>query len=538
VLRFLTARDDAVLIECDDLDRTIALRDALADADLDGVGEMIPGARTLLVPYRPAAITAREIERTARAADLSTASTVEPRRLEIPVRYDGEDLAEVAAHLGMSAGELVRRHTAAEYTVGFVGFAPGFAYLVGDDPGIDVPRRSTPRTRIPAGSVALAGTYSGVYPRESPGGWQLIGTTEVPMWDLARERPAFLAPGDVVRFTEAADPERETVRAAADARTAPLEASADSALVVVAPGIQSTLQDLGRTGHAGMGVSSSGALDAPALRRANRLVGNPAGTAAVEVGYGGLHLRATGPQVLAVTGAAVALTVSGTVGVREVPMDAPFALDDGEELRLGTATSGVRSYVAVRGGPDVLPVLGSLATDVLAGLGPAPLGPGDVLPVLPVSSGQAPVGAPDPSDRPLPSGTGDVVPLDIVLGPRDDWFDPGQIDRLTGQDWTVSPRSNRVGVRLDGVALERSRTGELPSEGCVAGALQIPPDGLPVLFLADHPLTGGYPVVGAVVARDLPTAGQLPVGARVRFRVVDPAQHPSPDDTQEQEAAS
>ncbi|GAB3295786.1 5-oxoprolinase subunit B/C family protein [Pseudoclavibacter terrae] len=532
-MRVLTARDDAVLIECDSLDETIALFDAMTALRIPGVGEMVPGARTLLVPFRPARVTAQEIEAAARAADLSGVRAGTPRRLDIPTRYDGEDLAEVAELLGISADEVVRRHTNSTFTVGFVGFAPGFAYLTGDDPLLDVPRRSTPRTRIPAGSVALAGTYSGVYPRESPGGWQLIGTTEVPMWDLARDPAAFMAPGDVVTFS--VDPATERARSTVSAEHAsapepaelaqPEAADRASALEVRSPGLQTLFQDLGRDGYASMGVSASGALDAPAHRQANRLVGNSPGEPTLEVAYGGLRLRAHGPQVVAIAGAEVEVTVDGALP-RTVPFGAAFALDDGDELQLGSPTAGVRSYLAVRGGFDAKPVLESLATDLLAGLGPDPLATGDVLGVRDPAAPLAPVtSVADEMHQDLPAAGGDSIELRIVLGPRDDWFSAEEITRFTSQEWRVTPQSNRVGVRLEGDALTRAKSGELPSEGCVSGALQMSPSGQPVLFLADHPLTGGYPVLGAVITDDLPLAGQLPVGATVRFRIVDPRTH-------------
>lgn len=228
---------------------------------------------------------------------------------------------------------------------------------------------------------------------------------------------------------------------------------------------------------------------------------------------------------MAVTGAEVELTVSGALP-RRVAFGTAFALDDGDELRLGSPAAGVRSYVAVRGGFDAPPVLESLATDLLAGLGPDAITAGDLLGVrLPDAPLSPAISVADEAPRDLPSASGDTVELRIVLGPRDDWFSADELDRFTGQEWQVTPQSNRVGVRLEGEALTRSKSGELPSEGCVSGALQMPPSGQPVLFLADHPLTGGYPILGAVISADLPLAGQLPVGAKVRFRIVDPRTH-------------
>ncbi|WP_369369976.1 carboxyltransferase domain-containing protein [Promicromonospora sp. Populi] len=552
-MRVLTARDDALLVELDDLDQAVALYESLLAEPVRGVGVPVPGARTLLVPFRPSAISAHDLAAELRTRPLERRATSAARTVQIPVLYDGADLDEAAELLGWSTEELVRRHTAAAWTVGFVGFAPGFAYLTSDDAELVVPRRASPRTRVPAGSVALAGPYSGVYPRESPGGWQLLGRTDAPVWDVTRERPALMLPGDRVRFVAVRDLPAPP-RPAASATSAVEHSSScqdrgrpgsnccgqgpGPGIEVVSPGVQALVQDLGRPGSEGAGVSASGALDRPSLRAANRAVGNPSDAAAIE-SVGGVRLRARGPQVLAVTGAVGDIVVRpGAAAQRGRPADPqpprpdrhprpgePFALDDGDELRLAAPARGVRAYVAVRGGIDVPPVLGSRATDVLAGLGPDPLASGDLLPVgapdrgLPAAAPPAPA---PPSGR-LPAA-GEVTKLPIVLGPRDDWFDAAAIARLTGQDWLVTPRSNRIGLRLDGEPITRTpeRGGaELPSEGCVTGAIQVPPDGLPVLFLADHPLTGGYPVVGAVTPDHVPLAGQLPAGARVRFVIRD-----------------
>jgi KipI family sensor histidine kinase inhibitor len=562
-MRFLPVRDDALLIELDDLETTLALFDSLSSDPITGTGELIPGARTLLVSYRPSTVSPEQIVQAASSRELGGRVTGAGNLIEIPVTYNGEDLDEVAGLLGISSAEVVRLHTEREYAVGFTGFAPGFAYLSGGHPDLDVPRRSSPRTKIPAGSVALAGTFSGVYPRESPGGWQLIGTTEAQMWDLSRDRPALLLPGDRVRFVDvsgsaasiagngssartgtSADPHAsaKTHRPAAD------NAGADSshALEIITPGMLTLLQDLGRPGYASMGVSSSGALDAVSLREANRLVGNATATACLELTFGGLRMRARGEHVIALTGAPVPLSVTRPAAsddtpplTRNVDFGRPFALSAGEDLVVGAPTSGIRTYLAVRGGFALEPVLGSLSTDVLAVLGPDPVVAGTVLPVGTPSRGIAavalPDALPDTLPEPLPGAASgpaattddssaepaDVV-LDVVLGPRTDWFSPDAVASLSTQSWVVSSRSNRVGLRLEGESLTRVIDAELPSEGTVSGAIQIPPNGQPVLFLADHPLTGGYPVIGSVATYHLPRAGQLPPGARIRFRPIGP----------------
>lgn len=191
-MRLRPVGDRALLLDCDSLDEARGWHAALADADA------VMGARTVLLRGEPADLRAL-VERTA-PVDLET---VDARTVEVPVVYDGEDLDEVASLTGLSADEVVAAHTGSEWVAAFGGFAPGFAYLVGGDPRLQVPRRSDPRTRVPAGSIGLAGEFSAVYPRSSPGGWQLIGRTDLPTWDVRRDPPALVTAGTRVRFVVA-----------------------------------------------------------------------------------------------------------------------------------------------------------------------------------------------------------------------------------------------------------------------------------------------------------------------------------------------
>ncbi|PXY32402.1 biotin-dependent carboxyltransferase family protein [Prauserella muralis] len=279
-------------------------------------------------------------------------------------------------------------------------------------------------------------------------------------------------------------------------------------LEVVGTGPLSTVQDLGRPGHAGIGVGASGAADRGALRLANRLVGNEENAAAVEVTLGGFVARALRDLTVAVTGAPCPVKVGG----RGEAANAVLRVPEGAELRLGVPERGLRSYVAVRGGVAVEPVLGSRSTDVLAGLGPDPLREGVVLPVGEPPSTWPPVGF-----APVAAPAEEELLLTVVPGPRADWFAGEALATLLREPYTVTPESNRIGIRLDGPALDRVRDEELPSEGMVTGALQVPPSSRPVLFLADHPVTGGYPVIAVVVAADVDRAAQARPGMRLRF---------------------
>jgi biotin-dependent carboxylase-like uncharacterized protein len=281
-----------------------------------------------------------------------------------------------------------------------------------------------------------------------------------------------------------------------------------TALRVRATGPLCLVEDLGRVGWAAVGVGRSGAADRAALRQANRALGNAESAAALEVTLGGLELEVVGGVVwLCVTGAPVPVAVDG----RDVGPYAVVAAGPGSVVRLGRAAHGVRSYVAVRGGVDVPPVLGSRSHDVMAGLGPAPLQEGDELPVGPPPESEPAV------DALPPPRLGDEVVLRVVRGPRDDWV--RDVEALVGTEWTATDRSNRVGIRLAGASLlHRDEDRQLPSEGALRGAVQVPPSGEPVLFLADHPVTGGYPVVAVVLDADVDRAAQVRPGERLRFR--------------------
>lgn len=514
-LRILPAGQDCILVELDDLETAMALFDSLRATPPAGVTEMIPAARTVMIRFDRFATDRDRLVETLAHVDLAARTVRHGELFEIPVDYNGEDLGDVAKLLGWSVDEVIRRHTQATFTVAFTGFAPGFAYMTSDDPGFDVPRRKTPRVRVTAGSVAIAGRFGGIYPTDSPGGWQILGSTPLKMWDTDRHRPALLAPGDRVRFRDVAKgagaPMPDRPRTRANPRV---------------PGLRVTrcdrpalFQDGGRPGRADQGVSESGALDPRAVAEANLCVGNRCDEAALEITFGGLALRADRAVTLAVAGAPCPLAIRSADGrTLSARFAKPFALDAGDELSLGTPPQGVRSYLALRGGFAVQPVLGSAATDTLAKLGPAPVQAGDVL--VPANR---PAVAVDP-DRPQPARlprADETVTLDITLGPRTDWFTENGVEALLSQEWLVTTESSRVGMRLAGERpLERRSDAELPSEGTPIGAIQVPHNGQPVLFLADHPLTGGYPVIAVVARHHLGRAGQTPIGARIRFNLL------------------
>lgn len=569
-LRFLPAGGDALLVETRSLDQALALLDQVQASLPQGVIELVPAARTVLLRFDPFLTTPAQLQAKIETLDLTPAAPRAGQEIEIPVYYDGEDLGDVAQMLGLSVKALIAKHEAALFKVAFTGFAPGFAYLSCSDPALHVPRRASPRLRIPAGAVALAGEFGGVYPSDSPGGWQILGRTPVAMWDLTRSRPALLAPGDRVRFRDIAKgaqvpgtqvpgtlrlatqpisdaapatrcPVTQPAAAAASVTVATVMQPASVTLAAVAQPASDVAsddaqlaphgpicitradrpvlaQDLGRAGQAAQGVSRAGAMDRGSLIALNRILGNPRGTPALEIAFGGFALRSTQALTLAITGAECPVFIETADGRKTpAPHGAAFALNPGESLRLGTPKAGIYSYLGLRGGFAFDRVLGSASRDTLAKLGTAPLETGATLcpayhPAQAVT--QAATLADLPSCR-------DVVQLDVILGPRDDWFTAQGLTTLVSQDWLVSAESSRVGKRLAGAQpLERLITTELPSEATVAGSIQVPHSGQPVLFLADHPLTGGYPVIGVIAPHHLDLASQIPPGAKIRFHPI------------------
>lgn len=560
-MRLLPGGRDAVLLEFEHGAEVARYAAGLERAGLPGVTELVPAARTLLVRAgSPEAL--RDLIPALRVVTPGEPAGRATHEVVVEVTYDGPDLDDVAALRGTSREAVVAAHTGQQWTAAFSGFAPGFAYLTSlpDGPGEwNIPRLDSPRPRVPAGSVALAGPYCGCYPTDSPGGWRLIGRTDARLWDVGADPPALLIPGRQVRFVDVTG---RRARTASGDHALPGSGgphTREATLEVLATGPRTLVEDLGRIGHAALGVGRAGAADQGAHRLANRVIGNDEAAATLEVLAGGLALRVLRATVLAVAGAPVACAVDG----RPAPFAEPIFLRAGAELRLGQPRVGLRSYVAVLGGVAAPPVLGSRSYDSIAHLGPAPLAVGDLLatgthtirtaetgmvglavgPVAPTGSMGATgpmgsMGAMGPADEAWTGATGagreaaaataflgaldGRVPLRGMWGPRADWFGPAARRVLTSARWSVQPDSDRVGVRCAGPTLERLVTGELPSEPVVRGSIQIPPSGQPVIFLADAPTTGGYPVIGVLDPAAVDALAQARPGDNVRIALSAP----------------
>lgn len=505
-------------------ERANALAGLLGREPPDGFREAIPTYRSVLVLHDPAADPeCLRQETLGLAAKAEGQPPAPPRHLELPCVYDGEDLEEVAGLAGVSTEELIGIHSGREYRVFVLGFTPGFPYLGMTDPRLDLPRRSTPRVRVPAGSVALARAQTGVYPWVTPGGWHLLGHTDPALlFDVEKSPPSALAVGDRVRF-------RPVDALPAPAESAAGRSSAPAGAPSVAPafaevekgGLLTTVQDLGRRGHLRHGVPRAGAADPRSLAGANRAVGNPEGAAGLECTLLGPQLRFPREALLALGGADFGAQLELPEGVRwRVPVGTSFVAPAGSRLRFAGPPSGARAYLAVAGGLLVPPVLGSASTYRTSGFGGLEgraLRPGDRL-CAGDPGPEAGENRYEPEARRAPSGS---VTLRLSLGPQDDCFTEDCLEALEDLEWTVSNDSDRMGVRLGGPLLtHRPGRKEIVSDANPPGAVQVPPGGLPIVMGADQGTTGGYPKIGCVVAPDLARLAQALPGSPVRFRVV------------------
>ncbi|HEX2852335.1 MAG TPA: 5-oxoprolinase subunit PxpB [Opitutaceae bacterium] len=515
------------------LHRVRAFAAKVAAARLPGVTDVVPAFASVTVFYDPAKFAAgnespyaclrRQLLTLAHApgADGHFAGG---REVAIPVCYggaNGPDLETVAAHAGIPAAEVIRMHADAAYVVHAIGFAPGFPYLGGLPEKLHVPRLATPRAAVPAGSVGIGGGQTGVYPLETPGGWQVIGRTSLALFDPSRAEPSLLHVGDRVKFQAVASsqprpPKTGTRHLISDmsvpspAEGAPGErhliSDIQTGVKVLRPGMLTTVQDLGRSGHRAAGVPLSGAADPLALRLANWLVGNSADAAALEVTLIGPELEFPFEAVIAVTGARFP----------GIPGWQPVRVLAGTRLKLGAATSGCRGYVAIAGGIVTGRVLGSASTYLRGGLGGVEgraLREGDVLVVAKTTRVLEEHWRID--GRVLPAYSASPV-VRVVRGAQADEFGRA----LFATEFKVTPRSDRMGVRLSGAALKRNNSRELISTAVSPGTVQIPPDGQPIVLMADAQTIGGYPQAAHVITVDLPLVAQLRPGDTLRFSEV------------------
>lgn len=526
------------------------LHRAWTAGELDGILDLVPAMRSLGVffdPDRTDPRTVRQrIEAVLEAATVPGEDLAEPGRCwRIPICYGdvvpefGPDLGEVAQRLGMSPQEVVRSHAGGNYRAEAIGFLPGFAYL-GDLPGcLRLPRRETPRTQVPAGSLAVADAYTAIYPSPSPGGWHLLGRCPLPLFSLAWSPPALFAPGDEIRFepVDAATFDALAARyggetppwpeefctggtpAAVRTPAVPAPPPEGARLVWERVATGTTLQDRGRFGWRHLGVSSAGALAPSWLALAAALAGDSALCLAFEMILPGSVLRAEGGALTIGIAGAARIRVEGPEGARPARWlrHEGIILAAGERLVIERLGAMRAVYLAVAG-LQAPTVLGSAASDRWLGWGA--ITPGAAF----AAGGEGVPGrlvAPDP----LLAEIGDEEPLRLrfVWGPQAHRFPEATRTTWTNEEFAVTARADRMGVRLEGPALraETPAAHGIVSEPSMAGCVQVPADGQPIVLLRDAQTIGGYAKIATVIEPDLERLALALPGRRVRFVAVD-----------------
>ena len=506
------------------------LAESLNHAPPGGITDIVPAFTTVTVHYDPAKIVSGPGEGTAweRVVKWIRTSPAAPsgsgkrkaREVVIPVCYGGEagpDLGAVAKHAKLTEAEVVRLHTKSVYRVAAVGFSPGFPYLAGLPERLAMPRRATPRVKVAAGSVGIGGGQTGVYPMETPGGWSLIGRTPLRLFRPEEEgAPTLLEAGDTVKF-KAIDEREATNLAEQPPRPLVLKVPRLTAVLeVVKPGALTTVQDLGRPGRQHLGIPAGGPMDRQAARVANLLLGNDETAPLLEATLTGPELKFLRDTWIAVTGA----------DVREVSCWRPRRVKAGELVSLAQFTRGACAYVAVAGGLDVPRVLGGAGTLLRAavgGWGGRALQAGDRLAAgfgVHEIAGNWSASA----DFDATVGMSDVIEVRFVRGPQWEWFSAASRRTFLAKEFKITASSDRMGLRLRGAELTLEEPRELASEGVGFGSVQVPPDGHPIVLMADRQTIGGYPKIGHVIAADLSRLAQAKTGTAVKFLEISVAE--------------
>ncbi|NJR42552.1 MAG: 5-oxoprolinase subunit PxpB [Akkermansiaceae bacterium] len=513
--------DSAWLVEfpeksgLDALAQVTGMAGALAKNRPAGVLDVVPAFDTVAVHFSG---RNREKIRDWIEATSITARLPEGREIEIPVCYGGEfgpDLDAVASEKCMSREEVIGVHSGGIYTVAAIGFSPGFPYLLGLPEELHLPRRNTPRLEVPAGSVAIAGKQGGIYPFASPGGWHLLGRTDLSLFDPQAAHPALLKSGDRVRFIPV---EKCGSIEKSPAAIAP---SSERWIEVIHPGALTTVQDLGRSGYESSGVSPGGAVDAQALRIANLMVGNDEGAPALEICMIGPVLKFHFDAVIALTGAT----------------GKPQSIAAGQIVHFSKHSNSLRAYLAIAGGIIVPKILGSAATDLRAGFGGfqgRALQAGDRLEI-----GKAPRSPKFGSwhVRRAMNGMMREIELRFLPGAQADWFSENAHRFFREELFEISPNSDRMGARLSGSSLDLIQPREMISQPVVNGSVQVPPDGQPIILLAERQTIGGYPQIAHIISTDLPKLARAWPGAKVRFLEVTLAEAQNLQFLEEQDSA-
>ncbi len=519
---------------------------------LKGILEWVPTFRSVSIYFDPFKISQKKLSKiTFQLAKKIISQTVmditsEKNRVhEVPVCYDSEfapDMETVCENAHLSKEQVIKIHSSTKYLIYMLGFLPGFVYLGGMDKSIETPRLQSPRLKIDAGSVGIAGSQTGIYPLESPGGWQLIGRTPVKLFDFARKNPVLFKSGDYIKFKPISHEQYkdlvEKLSVSTTSVSNKITVENNNFITVVNSGAQTSIQDQGRYGYQKDGFSPSGVMDFISYKLANAIAGN-------EKDYAVLETTMLGPKIFFGQDTFFAITGGDQqprLNDQQIPLYTQVFASAGSTLTLGFTVTGLRSYIAFKGGLDVPLILGSRSTSIkysLGGFEGRCLSNNDKIPIgenssfnnytLPISvpSELLTAGNPIYSDsktsnaakRHLKDLSG-VQVLRVILGPQDDYFSRKSISVFTSSEYTVSGESDRMGLRLTGPFIKTLNGSDIISDGIAYGSIQVTSSGQPIIMAADRQTTGGYAKIGTVITADLPLLGQLKPGTKLQFKKV------------------
>ena len=461
-----------------------------------------------LAVFDPTTTTSRDVKKFLREkATQGAASTREAKRVTLAIVIDGQDLDFASSSSASTVAELAEELKRHPFKIAHFGFSPGFLYLDGLAEKFRLPRRETPRTAISPGSVAIGGNYLGIYSTETPGGWNVIGHTSAQLFDAKRMPPIDLVPGDEVAFQIVDSLPDARPDPSPSPRITPFESNCRGTLRIESLQGVALLEDLGRKMAGYWAVPRAGALDVWAHRRANALVGNREGLATIEFSAARASLEVMSDCILVVTGAVRSISLDG----HSIAREQTFFATSGSLCSIVTGDGGNYAYLGVAGGFCTDAIFASASHDVLAHLGSPQLAPGDLLMA----------GAPQrpPRDHIAAIARSPRV-VRVTSGAHRGHFTTGEIDAFFHDEFVVSPLISRVGVRLQGQVLQRRARELAESQPLVTGAIQVPPSGEPIVMLADHPVTGGYPTIAVVTLADLDIIAQARPGDKLRFLAV------------------
>jgi len=525
--RYMPFGDNGLLIEFGDVislevnRRVIALSEAIIGVKIQGVEELVPTYRSLLVRYNASKISyeqlvfrIKDIEKTMEERSMKKVG----RKIIIPVVYGGEygpDLTDVARFHGLTEEQVVKIHSGREYRVYMVGFVAGFPYLgeVADE--IATPRFETPRLKVLAGSVGIAEKQTGIYSCEAPGGWRIIGRTPLRLFNPLQQPPVLLQLGDIVKFKPISEKEFRITEKPSQKQPAdrfPKNKKGIKVFQVLKPGFFTTVQDLGRYGYLRYGVPISGAMDTFSLVAANLIVANNPDDACLEITLIGPELQALTKTQIAITGGAASPKING----QHVPMRQTLEVQEGAVVSFGKVESGCRAYLSIRGGVDTPPVLGSRSTYVRGGFGGIngrQLKTEDIIGGFDASLLK--VGYSMPEEL-VPQFTGQFKAR-VILGPQADMFTERGITTFLSSQYKVTLEADRMGYRLEGPIIEHKAKADIISDALLPGAVQIPKNGKPIMIMRDAQTAGGYPKIAVIITPDVSTLGQAKTNDIIEF---------------------